>query len=137
MPATLELKYFNTFWLKKIDPITAVTPSTVAVPNTAVFDSQAGAIITITAPLAAQKMNVGQQVTWGIYSAYIVSRTSDTVFTLNEVPNPVIPSAEVLTFGKIINFDNIPEAYEQPTNGLDWYIEEARIRGGYNNRSII
>jgi hypothetical protein len=139
MPATLELKYFNTFWLKKIDPITAVTPSTVAVANTAVFDSQAGAIITITAATfrTRQQMNVGQQVTWGIYSAYIVSRTSDTVFTLSEVPNPVIPSAEVLTFGKIINFDNIPEAYEQyATSGPDWYIEEARIRGGYNNTTV-
>ena len=63
MPATLELKYFNSFWLKKMKNIVAIDPA------------------------------------------------------------PVSPYA------------NIPSGYDGVT-AEDWYIEEARIRGGYNNTSV-
>ena len=39
-----------------------------------------------------------------------------------------------LTFGNIINFKYVPGKYEAGPS--DWYIEEARIRGGYNNTSV-
>jgi hypothetical protein len=63
MGATLELKYFNSYWLKKLTNVVAETPSAPASP-----------------------------------------------------------------------YANVPEAYT-PVNATDWFIEESRIRGGYNNTS--
>jgi hypothetical protein len=63
MGATLELKYFTSYWLKKLTNVVGDTPSA-----------------------------------------------------------PVAPYA------------NVPQAYT-PVNATDWFIEESRIRGGYNNTS--
>ena len=63
MGATLELKYFNSYWLKKLTNVVANSPSA-----------------------------------------------------------PVTP------------YTNLPQAYT-PVNATDWFIEESRIRGGYNNTS--
>ena len=67
MPATINLKYFNSFWIKKIDSIVA--------------------------------------------------------------NQPVDPRT---------NLDIVPGGYTSSTTTpkRDWYIEEARIRGGYNNTSV-
>jgi len=64
MAATLEIKYFNTFWIKKMKSVVENTPST-----------------------------------------------------------PVAP------------FANVPSDYGSSST-KDWYIEESRIRGGYNNTSV-
>ena len=64
MAATLEIKYFNTFWIKKMQSVVENTPTT-----------------------------------------------------------PVAP------------FNNVPADYASSTT-RDWYIEESRIRGGYNNTSV-
>jgi len=65
MGATLELKYFNSYWLKKIK----------------------------------------------------------TVVDANTSSGPAVPSSP---------YKDVPRLYSN-TNANDWYIEEARIRGGYNN----
>jgi len=70
MAATLELKYFNTFWLKKVATITEIDPAPA---------------------IATQYTNT--------------------------------------------TYANIPQAYVTD-NSTDWYIEESRIRGGYNNTSV-
>jgi len=75
MAALLELKYFNTFWLKKIKTITAVAP--VAISN-------------------------------------------------NAAPNPMYGNTSYI---------GIPQAFASD-NAKDWFIEESRIRGGYNNLSV-
>tara|TARA_B110000211_G_scaffold31942_1_gene32378 strand:+ start:975 stop:2618 length:1644 start_codon:yes stop_codon:yes gene_type:complete len=64
MAATLELKYFNTFWLKKLKNVVGNTPSAPTVP-----------------------------------------------------------------------YNNVPRAYTG-VPAEDWYIEESRIRGGYNNTTV-
>jgi len=64
MSTTLELKYFNTFWLKKMKNVVENTPST-----------------------------------------------------------PVAP------------YSNVPKAFTG-NNASDWYIEESRVRGGYNNTTV-
>jgi len=63
MPATIELKYFNSFWLKKMKSV------------------------------------------------------------VNDAVVPVKP------------YTNLPSGFN-PSNADDWYIEESRIRGGYNNTSV-
>ena len=139
MAATLEIKYFNSFWLKKMKTITDVVPS-----STSVYDaSSSGTSFVIQTALNATKMNVGQKVTFTYntpsvaYIGYIVSRTNDTSFVVNVAPDTFNPTSQTptITFGKITNFSRIPGAYAVNT-ALDWYEEEARVRGGYNNTIV-
>jgi hypothetical protein len=138
MAAIIELKYFNTFWLKKIKSITDIVPNA----NTGIlFSSNVGTIFTVTGNLLnpATVVAAGQQVTIvdGIntYSSYVVEVTSGTTFVAGGSPSFTITGTPSISFGKIINFDNIPQAYNGD-NDTDWLIEESRIRGGYNNTSV-
>jgi len=141
MATIIELQYFNTFWLKKIKDITDVVPGS----NTLDYVSHVGKTITISgAGYNDTEMNVGQEVTmaWtdGVsdftYNGYVVSRTGvNTEVVVNLAPPAGITAGTKINFGKIINFDNIPQAYDgSPAD--DWVIEESRIRGGYNNVSV-
>ena len=138
MAAIIELKYFNAFWLKKIKSITDIVPNA----NTGIlFSSNVGTIFTVTGNLLnpATVVAAGQQVTIvsgvNTYSSYVVEVTSATTFTAGDAPSFTITGTPSISFGKIINFDNIPQAYNGD-NDTDWLIEESRIRGGYNNTSV-
>ena len=142
MATIIELQYFNTFWLKKIKKITDVVPGS----NSLEYVSHAGKTITISgAGYPDTEMNVGQQVTmaWtdGVdnftYDGYVVSRVTgdNTKVIVNLTPPAGITAGTTITFGKIINFDNIPQAYDG-NSANDWILEESRIRGGYNNVSV-
>ena len=145
MAALIELKYFNTFWLKKIKKITDVEPTLISGVTPQVDSYDAGTrMITLNNAQSVTDMNVGQETTiiWGnpavIYRSYIAQRLSDTRFVLGTDPPsaPSLPQNVVL--GKIINFDNIPQGYPVSITDADddWLIEESRIRGGYNNVSV-
>jgi hypothetical protein len=154
MAALIELKYFNTFWLKKIKTITDVGAEGPYPRNPqSAFN---GIIVELpnnpSPPPTLQNVNAGQKVTFtytdsdpgGVahdYSGYVVSRkinsSSKVEVTLSVAPIGTVPSNTIITFGEIINFDNIPAAYALPNNVADnWFIEESRIRGGYNNTSV-
>jgi hypothetical protein len=145
MAAIIELKYFNTFWLKKIKTITDV------VPGSSTNNPTGSRIFTMSTGLSVTQMNVGQEISMTYddaisgdqvnYISYIVARISDTQFEAATSTTNYSPGGggfpDVMTFGKIINFDNIPAAYTTPNNALEnWVIEESRIRGGYNNTSV-
>jgi len=129
MAATLELKYFNSFWLKKLDTI-------VEVENTeAEVASNVSNSATITITSANTEISVGQKVSWTgapVPNPSVYKVISSTQFMLTE---PVTVSSGVdLSFGPLTDFTYIPNAYDaMPT---DWYVEEARIRGGYNNTNV-
>lgn len=138
MSATLELKYFNSFWLKKMKQVVQVQP-TIA-PT--IVDTATGG--TITFDVAAVKfIGVGQEVVYTlsdiIYYANIEyidnSSLTETVVTISPAPVVIIPSGTDINFGEINDFKHVPAAYE-PDVTNDWFIEEARIRGGYNNTSV-
>ena len=152
MAAIIELKYFNTFWLKKIKTITQVKSIAIAE-----FSSISGSVITVTplpvpplgvptSPLDETSMNVGQEVSMLYssggspvnYSSYVIARGSGSVtsFTVAEAPPGTVPVGTEIKFGKIINFDQIPAAYGSGNVSTDWLLEESRIRGGYNNVSV-
>ena len=58
------------------------------------------------------------------FNTFWVKKISDVVTSNNgSGPTPVAP------------YQNVPADYGAVTN-TDWYIEEARIRGGYNNTSV-
>ena len=143
MAALIELKYFNTFWLKKIKKITDVTPGRVAQANG--FNATTRNLNMNTSQ-SEEQMNVGQEVviewvvglTKVIYRTYIVERVNDQNFILADDPpsSPVLPAD--VKVGKIINFDNIPQGYPSSATDADddWFVEESRIRGGYNNTTV-
>ena len=134
MAAILELKYFNSFWLKKLDTIVEVENTTATV-SPAVTNSPNIVITT-----ASGEINVGQLVKWidGIVeeTAYVYKKTNPTNIILDRSVS--IPNNTVLSFGKITDFTYIPAAYNasEADPSTDWYVEEARIRGGYNNTNV-
>jgi hypothetical protein len=130
MAAILELKFFNSFWLKKLDTIVEVENTTATLDAAVVDDTD------ITLTEANVDIGVGQSVNWGGTTSsgiYVYKKDSSTQFVLSEAVS--IDDAEVLTFGPITNFDFIPNAYAT-TEDSDWFVEEARIRGGYNNTNV-
>ena len=145
MAAVIELKYFNTFWLKKLKTITNLVPGeTTTNPNGSLTWTLANGD-----SFDDTKMNVGQEVTMPYkdfldpsikrtFESYIVTKISNTQFTTATAPInyvPGNPSNSTMTFGKLINFNKIPAVYAG-TPDDDWFIEESRIRGGYNNSSV-
>lgn len=137
MAATIELKYYNSFWIKKVKSITDVANSI------ATFQSQSGSTITINPGLGIDKMNIGQKVTieYGAsdrYVGYIIERISDDTFVVDTEPSPVITGTPNIILGPISDFSQIPKKYtaSAATPSEDWYLEEARIRGGYNNTTV-
>jgi len=130
MAATLEVNYFNSFWLKKIKSITDI--ETVTLPANA----SAANIINLQSP--SIKVGAGQVVT------NVTNPFSGTVTVVSVAANNqdiTISSSETVTLNDQIKFTgvapnaNIPQDYDSDA-ATDWYIEEARIRGGYNNTSL-
>lgn len=132
MAAILELKFFNSFWLKKLDTIVEVENTT------GILD---GAVTTATIILteANPDIGVGQTVIWDDAPdplPTIYRKIDDFEFELSEVVT--IADATVLSFGPITDFTYIPNAYAASDLPIptDWFVEEARIRGGYNNTNV-
>ena len=135
MAAILELKYFNSFWLKKLDKVVEVENTT------GILDGDVTANTTIVLTEANVNVGVGQQV-FGFLGAIepypvVYKKTNDTTFILSK---PVtILTGDTIKFGPIVDFTYIPAAYVNPPPPplpTDWYVEEARIRGGYNNTNV-
>jgi hypothetical protein len=127
MAAILELKFFNSFWLKKLDTIVEVENTTGAVES---FDG-----FTITLKNDNAEVNVGQTVTGqdAVQPFPVVyKKDSNNTFELTEFE--AFELDEKLSFGPITDFTYIPNAYAPgPT---DWFVEETRIKGGYNNTNV-
>ena len=150
MAAIIELKYFNSFWLKKMKTITDVKPTSVSgeiVTVSSYGQFSFGPRITVFPSQSPDLMNVGQETTieWidagvpVVWRSSIVSRNlAGTEFILASIPPSPYPNSGPnlkVVLGKIINFDNIPDAYDGVQED-DWLIEESRIRGGYNNTTV-
>lgn len=134
MAATLELKYFNSFWLKKIDSIVNVLTT----ESKTTVETPIGSTITV---LKNIYIGVGQSLSYIVGATtytntalYVDSTGITTIITLNTPTTAVIPLNTIISFGAITDFTYIPEPYDKGEN--DWYIEESRIRGGYNNTTV-
>lgn len=147
MAATIEIKYYNSFWLKKMDSITKVAP-TVAAGILTVGTGSIGDNYLKVALASAPDPTVygpGQRISWTIAGTnyenivtYVKSDATYTYFTLYNNLTVGVPAGTTINLGKIIDYDFIPSQYISATGGSsqDWYIEEARIRGGYNNTTV-
>lgn len=140
MAAIIELKYFNTFVLKKIKSVVAVVPGNDTTTLSSIVSSTK--TLTISSSLGAGEMNTGQEVkiiyqALGVdvvYISYITKKINGTQFVVAEVPPAAAVGSDVI-FGKLVNFDNIQRDYGSDDE-RDWLIEESRIRGGYNNTTV-
>jgi hypothetical protein len=132
MAATLEVNYFSTFWLKKINSIVEVKDTTGAA------NASTGTTIT----LKASNINVGagqivtnQTTPWVGNPTVTVLSVAANNQTITIDLAQTVNNNDVLVFTGRADDTYIPEAFEA-VDANDWYIEEARIRGGYNNTSV-
>lgn len=105
MAATLELKYFNSFWLKKLRSITSVRDTTGTV-NGATSGSP-----TIVLSASNPLIGVGQRVRGPGISATEPFVTGVSGSTITVSSNQTIADTTVLEFGPIVDFTYIPAAY--------------------------
>ena len=141
MAATLEIKYYNSFWLKKLKTITSQGSADSIGQYTVI--AQGGAVLELSSAFTPDVANVGSEIiiNHGVddqFKGYILSRNNSgsAFLTLNEVPPVAIDlNSNSVIFGPIVNFDKVPQIYNSVT-GQDWFVEEARIKGGYNNTSV-
>jgi hypothetical protein len=135
MAATLEIKYFNSFWLKKMKTVTEVVNTTGVVEDEGLIGAD---FITLTE--ANPKINVGQKIAWssGVNAKtnFVYSVDGVTIYLTTPLDD-ILTALTTLTFGPLSDFTYIPAAYaEAEEENEDWHIEEARIRGGYNNTTV-
>ena len=150
MSATIEIKYYNSFWLKKIASIAAVsslkTTGTEAgvAANTAdtVGDMFIGDNTLTFLNADALSIGIGQELSYTIGTLFtytIIDKVisgANTIVTLSkDILIEDVPEGTSVTFGKILNSVWLPSVYESDPD-VDWYIEETRIRGGYNNTTV-
>ena len=137
MAATIEIKYFNSFWLKKMDSIVDVVPTTGVTSAITALAST-----TITLNKKDTRIGVGQSFTYivsstlysGVVKMVEYPTITSTKITLIAPTTVSIPATTTITFTNITDFQYIPNAYAKGAS--DWDVEEARIRGGYNNLSV-
>ncbi len=133
MAATLELKYFNSFWIKKLDTIVDVTD------GTALYDGISGLDITISningGPPAVGQVLQNNAPNAAFSNNVYITAVNGNVITVNELPISIPTVGDSLSFGPIEDFTFIPGAYDS-TQISDWYVEESRIRGGFNNTDV-
>jgi len=135
MAATLEIKYFNSFWLKKMKTVTEVVNTTGKVDVTGVIGDDS-----IILEEANTKINVGQKISWtsgtSAKTNFVYSVNGNIVYLTTPL-DAILPANKILTFGPLSDFTYIPAAYaEADVETEDWHVEEARIRGGYNNTTV-
>ena len=134
MSATIEIKYFNSFWLKKMESVANVA-STVNPPLTNAV-SAIGSNTLSFLNATAFGLGVGQElVINNLYTNYIYNISivgANTIITLETPLTAAVPSGTAVSFKAITSFAHVPAAYSSNPN-RDWFIEEARITGGYNN----
>lgn len=127
MPLTLKIKYFNTFILREEPTVTTATTTTasndgagnLAASNTINVDSVSG----ITTNMVVHGPGITENVT--------VDGISDPTLTLNS--NQKIEKGVTLTFS---NASAYPAAGATQTADNEWHIEESRIKGGFNEKTL-
>lgn len=148
MATTLEIKYFNSFWLKKLESLVSVKNTT------GTLTENVDESTTITLVGINLGIEIGQLITWlsGVNPnpspsvLYITEVEGNTVIQITGDP-VTIPKdnldnenyLNVITFGPIGDFEHVQAVYDSTdVDGVsvDWFIEESRIRGGYANTDV-
>lgn len=132
MSATIELKYFNSFWLKKMKSVTDIKTTTAEVDSQISPNSFSLTEANIHIGVGQEILKIDSIVIGGPLTIIDISLDGLTITTDHTIS--VLPT-NIITFGKIVDFSQVPAKYVSDDN-VDWDIEEARIRGGYNNTNV-
>lgn len=154
MAANIEVKYFNSYLLKKIKSIQPIKNHVTESGDTYAFDFTTGDNFFIFSPPSGfpNFIGPGQELSYvfpdpfPVLYKFIIVGWEDTGFgtykvylnniiesdSFDETYSPYIP----ISFGKITDFNYVPGSLRYTDDELeDWFVEESRIRGGYNNVS--
>ena len=130
MPVTLEVSYFNSYYVKRLADIPF-----------------AEFVAATSTPVSTGSFTAGAPTTWNVVAlvTYVVGmKVSGTGITnVTRITQVTISgSTASLRFDKAVTLSNgnytfgdIWEGPQVKNEDEDWYIEESRIRGGYNNTS--
>ncbi len=120
MAFNLEIKYYNTFWLKQnTTPFLTTNWSSTTNPQ--------------TGPLRPSYVKLFPGIPFLNYTTDSFPNWPQQVpITTPQVP-PLIPDAETIPYSNVYNGDNSTYSIY---DGSNWVIEESRIRGGYNNTQV-
>ncbi len=120
MAFNLEIKYYNTFWLKQnTTPFLTTNWSNTTNPQ--------------TGPLRPSYVKLFPGIPFLNYTTDSFPNWPQQVtITTPQVP-PLIPGAETIPYSNVYNGDNSTYSIN---DGSNWVIEESRIRGGYNNTQV-
>ena len=127
MPLTLKIKYFNTFILREEPTVTTTTVTAATVDSDGNLGASTAVTITSNGAIAADQVVHGP----GINELTTVSNVSSTSLTLNEARK--IEKGVTLTFS---NASAYPAAGATQTADNEWHIEESRIKGGFNEKTL-
>ena len=127
MPLTLKIKYFNTFILREEPTVTTTTVTAATVDSDGNLGASTAVTITSNGAIAANQVVHGP----GINELTTVSSVSSTSLTLNEARK--IEKGVTLTFS---NASAYPAAGATQTADNEWHIEESRIKGGFNEKTL-
>jgi hypothetical protein len=120
MAFDLEVKYYNTFWLKQnTTPFLTTNWSSTTNPQ--------------TGPLRPSYVKLFPGIPFLNYTTNSFPNWPQQVpITTPQVP-PLIPGAETIPYSNVYNGDNSTYSIN---DGSNWVVEESRIRGGYNNTQV-
>ena len=127
MPLTLKIKYFNTFILREEPMVTT------AVVAAATVDSDGAIAASDTVTITATNSDIvnGMVVHGPGINENVTCNISSTTLTLS--------SAQKIEKGVTLTFSNAT-AYPTGTNtqaaANEWHIEESRIKGGFNEKTV-
>ena len=127
MPVTLEVSYFNSYYVKRLADVPYIPSVSITRNATSSATIAAGQAVTFSS--SAFNVVVGMFVTGpGVtVPTKVVTVANQTTFRLDKAITTT--NSSVYTFG----YDWTGPQVSDPDQ--DWYIEESRIRGGYNNVS--
>ena len=127
MPLTLKIKYFNTFILREEPTVATATTTTASndgAGNLAASDTiNVNSVSGITTNMVVHGPGITQNVT--------VSNISTLTLTLSSPQK--IEKGVTLTFS---NASAYPAAGATQTADNEWHIEESRIKGGFNEKTL-
>ena len=120
MAFNLEIKYYNTFWLKQnTTPFLTTNWSSTTNPQ--------------TGPLRPSYVKLFPGIPFLNYTTDSFPNWPQQVTITTPQAPPLIPGAETIPYSNVYNGDNSTYSIN---DGSNWVIEESRIRGGYNNTQV-
>tara|TARA_A100001391_G_scaffold92989_1_gene61522 strand:- start:538 stop:2382 length:1845 start_codon:yes stop_codon:yes gene_type:complete len=139
MPLTLKIKYFNTFILREEPTITTavVQRHTVDASDATLLGPSATIIVARNSLIAAGMVVHGPGISKKVTIASVSETTTDSVSTTTIVLNS--PDTVKIEKGVTLTFSNenaYPSGSSQQQGKKEWHIEESRIKGGFNEKTV-